>query len=97
MQLAMQLWIHDFEPGMHQQNRRVRFADDFFDDPIAAFAIRVGEPVKQCAMLGIFGLVVEIALFLMAKCFAVGDEKLKIPRIRHVHTGIIDLVDDSVA
>lgn len=48
-------------------------------------------------MLRIFYLMIEVALFLMAKRFIVGDEKLKIPRVGLVNTRIVNFIDDAVA
>ena len=39
----------------------------------------------------------QIAPFLMAEAFPVGNQKLKIARIRTIDIRIIDLVDDAVA
>ena len=75
----------------------MRVADDFFDQAIAALGIRGGEPVKQRPLLRVFGEVIQIPLFLMAKRLAIGDEKLQITGVGQVHVGIINLVDDAVA
>ena len=40
---------------------------------------------------------IQVALFLVAKRFAVGDEKLKVARVGLIHVRIINLVDDAVA
>ena len=39
----------------------------------------------------------QIPLFLVAKRFAIRDEKLKIAGVRLVNTRIIDFIDDAVA
>src|ERR1700761_3868013 len=75
----------------------MRLTDDFFDDAITPFGIRIGEPVKQHIFLGVFNQVVKIAPFLVAKRLAIGDEKLQIARVRRVHMRIINLVDDAMA
>ena len=40
---------------------------------------------------------VQVALFLVAKRFPVGDEKLEIARVRLVHARVVDFVDDAMA
>jgi hypothetical protein len=40
--------------------------------------------------------VIQIALFLVAKRFAVTDEKLKVACVRLIDAGIVNLIDDAV-
>jgi hypothetical protein len=55
------------------------------------------DPVKTYSIMpAVFNLVVQITFFLVAKCFAVADEKLKIARVRLIHMWIINFVHDAV-
>jgi hypothetical protein len=38
----------------------------------------------------------QIALFFLAEGFAVADEELKVPRVRFIDMGIINLIHDAV-
>jgi len=40
---------------------------------------------------------IELAFFLVAKRFAVADEKLKVARVRLIDMWIVNLIDDSMA
>jgi hypothetical protein len=40
-QLPAQFVVHDLDPCLHEQRRRVRIGDDFLDDAIASVAIRI--------------------------------------------------------
>ena len=75
----------------------MRIGEDMFYETIAAVAVRIGEPIKKAIALRVFDLVIQIAFFLVAKCFAVADEKLKVARVRLIDVRIINLVDDAVA
>src|SRR5437588_5886 len=74
----------------------MRIRQYMFYDPIAAFTLRIGQAIKQAITLGVFGQVIEIALFLVAKRFAITHEKLKVARVRLVGPWIINLIDDAV-
>ena len=39
---------------------------------------------------------IEVAFFLVAKCFAVADEKLKIAGVWLIDVWVVNLVEDSV-
>ena len=40
---------------------------------------------------------IQVAFFLVAKCFAVTDEKLKVARVRLIDVRVVNFVYDSVA
>jgi len=82
---------------VHQQNRRMRVHDDFFDEVVAAFEVGVDEAVKQRVLLRVFGLVKQVAPFLVAERFAVGNEKLQVAGVGRIDMWKINLVDDAVA
>ena len=48
-------------------------------------------------MAGVVYLIEQIALFLVAKCFAVADEKFKIARIRLINPRKINFINDAMA
>ena len=97
VQPAVQGWIHDFEPGMHQQHRPVRICKDVLDQLVAPVGLRVGEAVENTIAFRVFDPVAQVALFLVAKRFPVGDQELKIARVRRVNRGVVNLVDDAMA
>jgi hypothetical protein len=58
---------------MYEKGRRVRVSQDVFDQPVTPIAVRVCQLVKKSPALGHFDFVMEVALFFMAKGFAVRD------------------------
>src|SRR5258705_288574 len=74
----------------------MRVREHVFYDPVAALALRIREPVKEAIALGVFDQVIQVALFLVAKCFAIANEKLKVARVRLIDPRIVNLVDDAV-
>ena len=96
-QLAAQRFIEHFELGVHEQHRPMRIGEDVLDEPVAPVALRIGEAVEKTIAFRVFDPVIQVALFLVAKCFAVADQKLKIARVGLVDVRVIDLVDDAVA
>src|ERR1043166_1475478 len=75
----------------------MRIREHMLNDAIAAVGFRIGEAVERAIALRILDAVIQVALLLVAECFAVADEKLKIPRIGMIDVRIIDLVDDPMA
>ena len=71
--------------------------EDVLDDPVTAVGFGICETIKEAIALGIFDEMSKVALFLVAKRFAVGDEILKIAGVRLINAGIVNLVDDAVA
>src|ERR1035441_3990202 len=57
----------------------------------------MGQPVEKTIPFRVFEQVVQVALFLVAKRLPVGDEKLKITRVRLIHTRVVDFVHDAMA
>ena len=82
---------------MHEQHGPVRICKDVFDEPVASIAFRIGEAVEKTVAFRVFDPVIQVALFLVAKCFPVADEELKIARVRLVDGRVVDFVDDAVA
>ena len=74
----------------------MRVGEHVFYEPIAALTLRICEAVKEAITLWIFDQVIQIALFLVAKRFAITDEKLKVARVRLIDSWIINLIDDAV-
>src|SRR5258705_8002682 len=74
----------------------MRICQHLFYDPVAALAIRICKAVKQAIALRVFDQMVEVALFLVAKCFAITDEKLKVAGVRLIDPRIVNLIDNSV-
>ena len=56
----------------------MRVRQHLFDEPVAAPALRICQTIKEAIALRIFDNVIQIALFLVAKRFAITDEKLKV-------------------
>ena len=70
---------------------------DVLDQPVTSAAFRIGEPVERTVPFRVFDPVIQVSLFLVAKCFPVTDQELKIARVRLVNGGVINFVDDAVA
>src|SRR5205809_949770 len=71
--------------------------NNVFSNSVAAVRLRIRQPIKERAFFRVFDLVVQIATFLMAEGFAVGNEELKIAGVGAVHVGIVNLIDDAMA
>jgi len=74
----------------------MRIREDMFYETVATVGLRIRQTIKKAIALRVFDQVIQVALFLVAKPFAIADEKLKVARVRLIHTWIIDLVDDAV-
>src|SRR2546426_12544294 len=74
----------------------MRVREHVFYEPVAALAFRICKTVEDAIALGVFDQVIQVALFLVAKRFAIANEKLKVARVRLIDAWIIDLVDDAV-
>jgi len=59
----------------------MRVCENMLNDTIATVRLRIDEAVERTIALRVLDAVVQVALLLMAECFAVADEKLKIPRV----------------
>ena len=74
----------------------MRVREHVFYEPVAALTLRIGKAVKETITLRVFDQVIQIALFLVAKCFAIANEKLKVARVRLIDARIVNLIDDAV-
>ena len=75
----------------------MRIGENMFYQAVAAVGLRIGQTVKEAITLRAFDQMIQVALFLVAKCFAITNEKLKVAGIRLIDAWIVDLVDDAVA
>src|SRR5918996_1138704 len=67
-----------------------------FYEPVAALTLRICQSIKNTIAFRVFDEVIQVTLFLVAKCFAIADEKLKVARVRLIDPRIVNLVDDPV-
>ena len=74
----------------------MRICEDVFYESVATVRLRIRQTVKDAIALRVFDQVIQVALFLVAKCFAVTDEKLKVARVRLIDARIVNLIDDPV-
>jgi len=82
---------------MHENHRTVRIGEDVLNDPVAPVPLGIGDAVENTIAFRVFDPVIQVALFLVAKCFTVADQELKIAGIRLVNGRVIDFVDDAMA
>src|SRR5207249_11426878 len=88
--------IEHFDLGMHKEDGPMRVRENLFYQAIATVGFRIGQTVKEAIALRVFGQVIQVALFLVAKCFTIADEKLKVARVRLIDAWIVNLIDDAV-
>ena len=74
----------------------MRVREHVFYEPVAAPAFRICKAVKEAVPLRVFDQVIQVALFLVAKRFAICDQKLKVARVRLIDAWIVNLIDDAV-
>ena len=74
----------------------MRVREDVFYQPVATVGLRIRQTVKDAIALRVFDQVIQVALFFVAKGFAVTDEKLKVACVRLVNAWIVNLIDDAV-
>ena len=74
----------------------MRIGEHMFDQTIAAARLRIRQAVKKAIALRIFDQMIQVALFLVAKRFAIAYEKLKVARVRLIDARIINLIDDAM-
>ena len=74
----------------------MRVGKHMFHYSVAAVRIGIRETVKEAIALRVFDLMIQVALFFVAKCFAIADEELKIAGVWFIDVRIVNLVDDSV-
>ena len=95
-QLPAQGFIEYFHFGVNEQHGPMRVRQHVFYEPVAALTLRIGEAVKEAIALRVFDQVIQVALLLVAKCFAITDKKLKVARVRLIDARIVNLIDDAV-
>ena len=96
-QLAAQRLVQDFEFGVQEHHRAMRIGENVLDQAVAAAGFRIGQAVEDTIPFRVFDPVLQVALLLVAKRFAVADQELKIARVGLVHRRVVDFVDDAVA
>src|SRR6266850_1888829 len=74
----------------------MRIREDVLYQPVSTIAFRICKAVEDAIAFRVFDQVIQVALFLVAKCFAITDEKLKIACVRLIDAWIINLIDDAV-
>src|SRR4029450_4220681 len=74
----------------------MRIGQDVFYESVATVGLRIRQTVKEAIAVRVFDQVIQVALFLVAKRFAVADEKLKVARVRLIDAWIVNLIDDAV-
>ena len=74
----------------------MRIREHIFHQTIAAVRLRIRQAIEETVALRIFNRVIEVALFLVAKRFAVADEKLEVARVWLINMRIINFVHDAV-
>src|SRR5467141_538712 len=74
----------------------MRVREDVFYQPIATGGFRIRQTVKEAIALRVFDQVIQVALFLVTKSFAVSDQKLKVACVWLIDAWIVNLIDDAV-
>jgi len=75
----------------------MRISEHVLYDAIATSWVRISQPVENTIALRVFDQVIQVALFLVAKCFTITDKKLKVARVRLIDMRVVNLIDDAVA
>src|SRR5258706_7629275 len=75
----------------------MRISENVFYQAVATVGLGIRQTVKEAIALRVFDQVIQVALFLVAKRFAIADEKLKVARVRMIGAWIVNLIDDAVA
>src|SRR6266513_1962629 len=74
----------------------MRIREDVLHQPVATVSFRICKAVEDAIALRVFDQVIQVALFLVAKRFAITYEKLKVARVWLIDTWVVDLIDDAV-
>ena len=74
----------------------MRIGEDVIYESVATVRLRVRQAVEEAIALRVFDQVIQVALFLVAKRFAITDQKLKVARVRLIDARIVNFVDDAV-
>jgi hypothetical protein len=56
----------------------MRIREHMFYETVATVELRIRQTIKETIALRVFNQVIQVALFLVAKRFAITDEKLKV-------------------
>src|SRR4029077_2631214 len=75
----------------------MRISKNILYQTIPASPVRISKTVEKTIVLWILDLVSKVPFLFMTERFAIGNEKLKVPRIRLIYMRVIDLVDDTMA
>src|SRR6266568_1061143 len=75
----------------------MRIGEHLLNDPVTAIGLGIRQTVQRAVALRVLNPMLQITLLLVAKSLAIGDEKLKIPRVRLIYARVVNLVDDAVA
>ena len=75
----------------------MRIREDVFYESVATVRLRIRQTVKDAIALRVFDQVIQVALFLVAKCFAITDEKLEVACVRLIDAWIVNFIDDAMA
>src|SRR6476646_1644915 len=75
----------------------MRVSQDMLDQTVAAVRLGIGQPIEKAVPFRIFDLVLQVALLLMAKSLAVGDQKLEIARVRLIAMRVVNFIYDAMA
>jgi hypothetical protein len=81
---------------VHEQDRPMWIGKHMFYYTIATARLRIRETIKEAIARRVFDKMIEIALFFVAKRFAVADEKLKVTGVWLIDVRVVNLVEDSV-
>src|SRR6266581_3300688 len=74
----------------------MRIGEHVFYESVPPVRLRIRQTVKEAIALRVFDQVIQVALFLVAKRFAITYEKLKVARVWLIDTWVVDLIDDAV-
>src|SRR5580692_10598603 len=74
----------------------MRISQRLFDKLIPSIAFSVDQSVKEAVALRVFDPMIQITLFLVAKCLAVADQEFKITRVGLVGSRVVNLIDDPM-
>jgi len=81
---------------VHQHDRVVRVGEELLGDGVAAAKVGRHDANRQRIAIDVVEVVLEVALFFMEKCFAVGEQQLHVAGLRTVDGGVINLVQRPV-
>ena len=74
----------------------MRIGEDVFYESVATIRLRVRQAVEEAIALRVFDCVMQVAIFLVAECFTIAHQKLKVAGVRLVDARIVNLIDDAM-